>query len=144
MIVREWRFEDILPVSRLEEECFKTDRWSYRTFASCFENPAFYGVVAEEDGEIIGFGGITVVADNCDLENIFISEPYRRCCTGAEILKTLLAAAKNRGAEKMFLEVRVSNCAAMAMYLKLGFCGSYARARYYSDGEDCLVMRRDL
>lgn len=144
MTVREWKFEDILPVSALEEECFATDRWSYRTFASCFENPSFFGAVAEENGEIIGFGGITVASDNCDLENLFVAEPYRRCGTGAEILKALLAVAKDRGAEKTFLEVRVSNRAAMALYLKLGFCGSYARTRYYSDGEDCLVMRRDL
>ncbi|MGN0813894.1 MAG: ribosomal protein S18-alanine N-acetyltransferase [Candidatus Coproplasma sp.] len=144
MTVREWRFADILPVSHLEEECFATDRWSYRTFSSCFENPSFYGVVAEENGEIIGFGGITVAADSCDLENIFVSEPYRRCGTGAAVLKNLFDAASQRGAEKMFLEVRVSNSAAMAMYLKLGFCGSYARTRYYSDGEDCLVMIKEL
>lgn len=144
MTVREWRFADILPVSNLEEECFATDRWSYRTFATCFENPAFYGVVAEENGEVIGFGGITVAVDCCDLENVFVAEPYRRCGTGAEILKNLFAVAKQRGAEKMFLEVRVSNRAAMAMYLKLGFSGSYARTRYYSDGEDCLVMLKNL
>lgn len=144
MTVREWRFADILTVSALEEECFTTDRWSYRTFAACFENPAFFGAVAEEDGEIIGFGGITVAADSSDLENIFVAEPYRRCGTGAAILEALLSAAGGRGADKAFLEVRVSNFAAMAMYLKNGFRGVYARTRYYSDGEDCLVMRRDI
>ena len=44
----------------------------------------------------------------------------------------------------MFLEVRVSNSVAMSMYLKHGFKGVYARARYYTDGEDCLVMARDI
>lgn len=144
MLIREWRFEDILPISKLEQECFDTDCWSYKTFAACYENPAFYGLAVEEGGEIIGYGGITVAADSADLENILVTEEYRRCGTGSEILGRLLSAAKQRGAEKIFLEVRVSNAAAMKMYLKHGFVGVYARTRYYANGEDCLVMCKNL
>ena len=32
----------------------------------------------------------------------------------------------------------------MSMYLKYGFCGLYARSRYYPDGEDALVMVKEL
>ena len=52
--------------------------------------------------------------------------------------------AKNNGAEKVFLEVRVSNATAMSLYLKGGFKGVYARTRYYRDGVDCLVMSKKL
>lgn len=144
MTVREWKFEDILAVTRLEEECFTTDRWSYHTFASCYENASFYGVVAEEGGEIIGFGGITAVCDNADLENVLVAEAYRRCGAGSAILNRLLWYAVSKNVEKVFLEVRVSNAAAMGMYLKSGFVGVHARTRYYSDGEDCLVMCKKL
>lgn len=144
MLIREWKYEDILTISQLEQECFKTDCWSFQTFANCFENPAFYGLAAEEGGEIIGYGGITVAADSADLENILVTEEYRRCGIATKILKKLLAFAKDRGAEKVFLEVRVSNAAAMNMYLKYGFVGVYARTRYYANGEDCLVMCKNL
>ncbi len=40
--------------------------------------------------------------------------------------------------------MRVSNVPAMSMYLKNGFRGAYARTRYYTDGEDCLVMVKEL
>lgn len=144
MLIREWKFEDILALSQLEEECFATDRWSYRTFAGCFENPNYFGLVAEENGAVVGYGGITVVADSCDLENILVAEAYRRCGTGTQMIEKLLTEARSRGAKKVFLEVRVSNAAAMGMYLKCGFVGVYARSRYYSDGEDCLVMCKNL
>ena len=44
----------------------------------------------------------------------------------------------------MFLEVRVSNAAAMSLYLKRGYVGRYARPRYYGDGEDALVLEKGL
>lgn len=144
MTVREWKYEDILSISELEKQCFGSESWSFSTLASCFENPAFYALAAEEGGEIIGYGGITVAADTSDLENILVTEEYRRSGVGGKILGGLLAHAKIQGAEKVFLEVRVSNAPAMQMYLKNGFVGVYARTRYYSDGEDCLVMCKNL
>ncbi len=144
MTIRPWRFEDILALSELEKQCFSTDLWSYRVFASCYENAAFSGFVATEDDEIVGFGGITVAVDTADIENVFVSEQYRRGGTGTKLIEELKKCAAEKGAEKIFLEVRVSNAPAMAMYLKCGFKGCYARTRYYSDGEDCLVMKYSL
>ena len=48
------------------------------------------------------------------------------------------------GVRKMFLEVRVSNAPAMSLYLGAGYVGRYARPRYYGDGEDALVMDKNL
>jgi ribosomal-protein-alanine N-acetyltransferase len=144
MLIREWKFEDILALSKLEKECFSTDCWSYATFASCYENPAFHAVVAEEGGEVIGYGGITVAVDSADIENVLVAEAYRRGGVGGKLLEKLIEIAKGCGVEKVFLEVRVSNTPALKLYLKGGFNGVYARTRYYSNGEDCLVMSKQL
>lgn len=144
MTIRKWKFEDILAVSHIEEECFGGEAWSYATLASAFESAASYGLVAEDGDEVIGYGCITCAADTSDLENVVVVEGYRRSGTGRAIVEGLLEEAKERGAEKTFLEVRVSNVAAMSMYLKCGFVGTYARTRYYADGEDCLVMCKTL
>ena len=32
----------------------------------------------------------------------------------------------------------------MLLYLKKGFKGVYARSRYYSNGEDAIVMKKEL
>ncbi len=144
MTIRPWKYEDILPISELEKECFTTEAWSFRMLASSFESETFSGVAAEEGGEVIGYGGITVAYDAADIANIAVTEAYRRSGVGGALLEELLSVARARGAKNVFLEVRVSNAAAMLLYLKHGFKGTYTRARYYPDGEDCLVMTKEL
>ena len=144
MQIREWKYKDILRISEIESECFPKEPWSFQMLASSFDTESFYGVLAEDGGEIIGYGGITVAADTADIANVAVTEPYRHSGTGTAIIGELVRIAKERGAEKVFLEVRVSNSVAMGLYLKSGFKGVYARTRYYSDGEDCLVMVKEI
>ncbi len=144
MKIREWKYEDILKLSEMEKECFPKEPWSYKMLVSSFEEDSFHGVLAEEEGEILGYGGITVAADIADIANLAVSGYFRNSGIGTAILKELISYAEEKGAKKVFLEVRVSNSAAMSLYLKCGFKGIYARTRYYSDGEDCLVMVKEL
>lgn len=144
MNLRKCKFEDILAVSELEKSCFLSEGYSYKTLVSMFENPACCMLVAEDGGEVIGYGCASTVCENCDLENVVVSEAYRKSGVGTAIVNALLDDAKSRGANKVFLEVRVSNGSALKLYLECGFSGVYARTRYYSDGEDCLVMSREL
>ena len=144
MNIRGWKFEDILRISELEMECFPKEPWSYRMLADSFENENYVGILCEENGEIAGDGGVTVGYDTADIDNIAVSERYRGCGMGGVLLEELVRVARERGAAKIFLEVRVSNAVAMSLYLKHGFKGVYARTRYYTDGEDCLVMARNI
>lgn len=144
MQIRKWVYKDILRISQIEEECFPQEPWSFQMLASSFGAESFTGVLAEDGGEIIGYGGVTVAADTADIENVAVTEPFRRSGVGGALLSELCRAAKQKGAKKVFLEVRVSNVPAMSLYLKNGFKGVYARTRYYSDGEDCLVMVKEL
>ncbi|MCD8205752.1 MAG: ribosomal protein S18-alanine N-acetyltransferase [Clostridia bacterium] len=143
MTIREWRYEDILRISELEKEIFK-EPWSYKTFATLFDLPTFYSIVAEEAGEIIGYGCLQIPADTADLENLGVAEEYRRSGVGRALLEALLEHCKSVGVKKVTLEVRVSNAPAMKLYLGHGFAGMFARPHYYQDGEDCIVMGRDL
>ena len=144
MTIRAWRYEDILKISEMEKEIFGGEAWSYKTLATVFETPTFSGILCEDGGEIAGYGGVTVAADSADIGNIAVAEHYRDSGIGTSLLQKLCEKAKEKGAEKVFLEVRVSNSAAMKLYLKCGFAGAYARTRYYPDGEDCLVMVKNL
>lgn len=144
MTIRPWKYEDILRISEIEKECFPREPWTYKMLASSFETETFFGVIAEDGGEIAGYGGITVAADTADIDNVAVTESFRRGGAGTAVLCELCRIAKEKGAEKVFLEVRVSNSPAMSMYLKNGFKGAYARTRYYPDGEDCLVMMKEL
>ena len=144
MKIRKWDYKDILKISQIEAECYPQEPWSFKMLASSFETEGFHGVLAQDGDEIIGYGGITVAADSADIANVAVTEPYRHSGVGTAIITELLKIASSLGAEKVFLEVRVSNSIAMELYLKSGFKGAYARTRYYSDGEDCLVMVKEL
>lgn len=144
MTLRPWKYGDILRISELEKECFPDEPWSFQMLASSFESDTFYGIVAEDGGEVVGYGGITVAFDTADIANVAVTEAFRKSGVGSSVLAELLSVAKSKGAKKVFLEVRVSNSPAMSMYLKYGFKGVYARTRYYSNGEDCIVMTKEL
>ena len=144
MLIRRWRYDDILKISELEKECFPSEPWTFKMLASSFEAENFRGVLAEDGGETIGYGGMTVAADSADIDNIAVTEAYSRSGVACAVMDGLQKIAKDEGVKKLFLEVRVSNYAAMKLYLKCGFRGAYARTRYYPDGEDCLVMVKEI
>jgi ribosomal-protein-alanine N-acetyltransferase len=63
------------------------------------------------------------------------------------MLREILTAARGAGARRMFLEVRPSNTAALALYASEGFVEIGRRPRYYRvrDGrEDAVILALDL
>lgn len=141
---REWLFEDLNEIAALERECFSDDPWNVRMLAESFLSGRFFGSLLEEDGVITAYGGMSFVEDEAELELIATAEMYRRCGRAERILNDLFEEAVRRGIKRIFLEVRVSNSSALMMYLKNGFVGIYARSRYYPDGEDAIVMKKEL
>ena len=67
--------------------------------------------------------------------------------TGRAILATLLEVAAARQLPRVFLEVRVSNLTAIALYRRAGFSQVGLRRAYYRNAEgseDALVMACEL
>ena len=143
MMGRAWRMDDLDAIAALEKECF-SDPWNRRMLADSFLSEGFHGVLLEEEGALIAYGAVRVVCDEAEIELVAVSEMYRRCGRGKAVMDDLLSIAKEHGAKRVFLEVRVSNASAQILYLKCGFRGLYCRTRYYPDGEDAIVMAREL
>ncbi len=140
---RAWTMDDLDAIAALEEECF-SDPWTRRMLADSFLLEGFRGVLLEEDGQIVAYGGVQIAYDEAEIELVAVSEMYRRCGRGTAVMEDLLNIARERGAKRVYLEVRVSNASAQMLYLKCGFHGLYCRTRYYPDGEDAIVMTREL
>jgi ribosomal-protein-alanine N-acetyltransferase len=117
----------------------------YRRFPETF-------LVAEADGAIQGYmmcrieRGLAKLkslrpAKQCHVVSIAVRESYRRRGIASELMTTVLERAKeNYGATECFLEVRMSNDAAINLYEKLGFSKMKRNYGYYIDGEDAWVM----
>ena len=143
MIVRDWTDKDIPKIAALEKICF-SDAWSEETFVSAFRSPFFVGVVLEEAGELVAYACATVVFEESEIGVVAVAPSFRRKGTGKRLLSELIESAKQKGAERMFLEVRVSNVAALGLYEGAGFERFGVRKKYYPDGEDAFVMKKEL
>lgn len=140
---RAWQYSDLSAIAALERECF-SDPWNHRMLAESFLSGHFYGSLLEEDGAVAAYGGMVVFGEQAQVQLIGVAEMYRRCGRGSMILEDLISIAREKGVKHVFLEVRVSNSPALLLYLKHGFSGLYARSRYYADGEDAIVMVKEL
>jgi ribosomal-protein-alanine N-acetyltransferase len=143
MILRAIEEKDIEVLTEAEKRCFK-DPWTKEMFSALLKLPFQYGFIAEEGGQVCGYCCLSVLFEEAEVLNIAVDTPFRKRGVGAEILQNALEKAKELGAEKCFLEVRVSNLPALTLYRKFGFENLSIRAKYYEDGEDALVMVKKL
>ena len=95
-------------------------------------------------GEEIGFVYGNVVFEDAELYKVAVLPEYRGKGFGKELAQAFIAAVQEKGARQIFLEVRVSNQAALSLYVGQGFERVRLRKRYYSDGEDCLELKKNL
>jgi ribosomal-protein-alanine N-acetyltransferase len=86
--------------------------------------------------------------DEVHLLNLVVAPAYQRQGWAALMLDALAIWSRGQGAQKLWLEVRVSNIRAQQVYLRHGFCRVSVRRGYYpcSDGprEDAVVMSLQL
>ena len=129
----------------MERRCF-TDPWSDDAIESTLADESVSSVGAfAADGTLIGFGMVYVAADEADIANIAVDPDRRRAGIGRELLRTLVSLAAARGADTVYLEVRMSNAPAVALYASAGFKLLGVRKNYYrSPKEHALVMGADL
>ena len=132
---------DLEAVSRIEQLCFHIP-WSRDALRMEVEqNRCARYFVAKEDNMVIGYGGMWLVLDEAHITNIAIHPDYRRKGAGRLIMETMMKEAVKSGAERMTLEVRVSNKPAISLYTSLGFEEGGIRKGYYANNrEDALIM----
>ena len=140
-VIRFMRLKDVDAVAAIEQETFARP-WSRESFRQeLTRNAVARYLVAEEDGEILGYAGAWVILDESHITNIAIREDMRGHGYGKALTGALMQYIANLGAAYATLEVRRSNERAQHVYKTLGFIGVGWRKRYYEDnGEDALLM----
>jgi ribosomal-protein-alanine N-acetyltransferase len=132
-------------LASMHGECFPpTDCWSAQAFGLLLELPGHFGLLAEAEGEPLGFVLGRAAAGEAEVLTLAVRPAARRAGAGRALMHALAATAAGRGAEYLFLEVSEANAAARALYAALGAAEAGRRRRYYPDGSDALVLRLDL
>jgi ribosomal-protein-alanine N-acetyltransferase len=100
------------------------------------------------EGELVGYCVAMFGADEMHLLNITVVPAFRRRGHARRLLAELVGACRANGAQRLWLEVRVSNEGAREAYRRLGFVQAGLRKGYYpapkGSREDALVMSLDV
>ena len=136
--IREMNRRDIPAVATLEQAIYPSP-WSVRVFYDELALANRRYIVADEDGVIVGYGGMLVVESDGHITTLAVDPDARRQRLGTRLMVALIDSATEAGVSHITLEVRMSNEGAQALYQRFGFAPVGLRKNYYRD-EDALVM----
>lgn len=138
---RKMTVEDLDDVIEVEVNSFATP-WSRDAFYNeLTKNQFAHYLVAEVDEKVVGYCGVWIIVDEAHITNIALLPDYRGLKLGEALMGRIMEIARDLGALRITLEVRVSNERAQNLYRKFGFEEGALRKQYYTDNmEDALVM----
>lgn len=120
--------------------------WTRGQFADSLD-AGYWCRVDEEGGELRGYAVMMPAVDEVEVLTIGVAAAQQRKGLGRAMLRGMLELARERNMRRVFLEVRPSNTAAVALYRSAGFAEVGLRRGYYRDAsgsEDALVMACEL
>jgi ribosomal-protein-alanine N-acetyltransferase len=136
---------DLEQIALLESRLFNTP-WSLTQLQSSLLGDRWLWVAVQQD-TLVGYLVASQGGGVADLLTIGVDPSRQGRGIGRRLLAPLFERLHRVQAEELFLEVRESNAAARALYLKCGFESVGLRKNYYRDGavpEHAIVMRNTL
>lgn len=116
--------------------------WSEKTFATN-QGERYLNLRLLVDDTMAAFAITQVVLDEATLFNIAVDPQWQRQGIGRMLLEHLICELEKRDVLTLWLEVRASNHAAIALYESLGFNEATIRRNYYPTAtgrEDAIIM----
>lgn len=108
-------------------------------------------LVATDGNEVLGYAIATLeklivqrIIERGHLLKLVVKEEHRSKGVGSSLLKAMINRMKQRNVEEIFLEVRVENPQARKLYQKFGFRDREYMEKFYLNGDDALLMTKEL
>lgn len=136
---------DLDAVMEIEQRAYPYP-WTRGIFLDCLR-AGYPGRVLQSPDGLLGYGLLSIAAEEAHILNVCVDPRCQSSGYGRRLLRELVAVARQRGALRVFLEVRPSNAPAIALYQSEGFNEIGRRPRYYPatrGREDALVMAVEL
>jgi ribosomal-protein-alanine N-acetyltransferase len=132
---------DMGEVLDMEAESFEFP-WSEEDFIRCLRQRNSIGMVAEHNGQVVGFMIYEIHKTRIHLLNLAVNDQYRRRGVGSQMLAKLLAKLSSDRRSRLVLEVRETNLPAQLFFRANGFRAvAVMRAFYHDTPEDAYVMQ---
>lgn len=125
-------------LAEIEKACFHAP-WSESMLREELGKGIF--LVAERDGQAVGYVGCQTVLDEGYITNVAVSPDARRQGIARALIAKLTDEARAAGLAFVTLEVRASNAPAIALYEGAGFGRVGVRKNFYTaPTEDAVLM----
>ena len=131
-------------VAALESQVMGSDAWNEALVADELPRPDRVWWAAYEGEALVGYAGGWIVDGQVQILKVGVDPAMRRRGIARGLLARVAADARDLGASSCSLEVRAGNAGAQALYAALGLAALGVRPRYYSDGEDAVIMEGPL
>ncbi|MFV0366292.1 MAG: ribosomal protein S18-alanine N-acetyltransferase [Mangrovibacterium sp.] len=133
---------DVDDILELEQACFGIDAFSRVQIAYLVKQSKGIFLLAKIEGELAGYLSFLTNdgTHNGRVYSIAVSPDYRGQGVAQLLIDEMFDYARGRQLKSIFLEVRVSNMFAIALYEKNGFVKRKLKEYYYDDGESAYSM----
>jgi [ribosomal protein S18]-alanine N-acetyltransferase len=148
--IRRCEREDIQAVIDINLETLPEHYSDYFYYEILAEFPETF-LVAEIEGSVVGYVMCRIeygfshlrklgLARKGHIVSIAVREQHRGKGVGTMLMRASQDAMLEKTATESYLEVRVTNAEAIALYQRLGYSVTSRLETYYKDGEAALVM----
>lgn len=136
--------KDINEILAIENDIFSTPYSREIYHELLHNNPQIISLKIEKDEQLVGYALMHVLFEQANLLTIGIKRSYQHQGLGQQLLIDIMKEVVDIGVNTIFLEVRVSNIAAIKLYKKLGFIQNRLRKNYYGieDGIE-MIWRKE-
>lgn len=145
LVLRRMLGSDLETVIAIEEQAYPHP-WTIGIFSDCLRNGYLCGIYHEVN-HIHGYLIMSVAVGEAHILNLCIRPESQRQGLGRTLLQQAEKMARERLADNCYLEVRMSNAAAIHLYLSAGFQRIGLRKNYYPNTqgrEHAVVMKKEL
>ncbi|MCM2973114.1 GNAT family N-acetyltransferase [Larsenimonas suaedae] len=145
--VRQATLSDLEDIVALDQRCHES-AWSKVHFVRALGSPEHEVWGVWEDGALIGVLVLGLQPFDAEIELIVVAPERRRRGVASMLVMRGVDSGRALGKERLLLEVRAGNAAAIGVYVKRGFIQDGVRPGYYpADGaerEDGVLMSYPL
>lgn len=96
--------------------------------------------VCDQDSQVVGVLQWRYLGEEAEILDLAVGQKYRRQGCASFLLTNLVQLSSKLTVQKIFLEVRESNAAAIALYTKFGFQITNRRPNYYRNPEENALL----
>jgi ribosomal-protein-alanine N-acetyltransferase len=152
--LRKFAMDDLASVTKINQICLP-ENYTDIFFVDLYRRYPETFIVVEEKGQVVGYImcrievglsnlGFSGILKKGHVVSVAVLPEHRRKGMGKALVLQAMEGMKQYSAKQCYLEVRVTNQEAIALYKQLGLEIIRTIHGYYADGEDAFVMTANL